>query len=61
MASPWPWARWRCSGYAQPQGEACALTLAFTAFVLFQFFDLFNACSEHGTAFNHQFFRNRWP
>jgi Ca2+-transporting ATPase len=46
--------------YAQPRGEAYALTLAFTAFVLFQFFNLFNARSEHGTAFNRQFFRNRW-
>ena len=39
---------------------ACALTLAFTAFVLFQFFNVFNARSEHGSAFNRQFFRNRW-
>jgi P-type Ca2+ transporter type 2C len=46
--------------HAQPRGEAYALTLAFTAFVLFQFFNLFNARSEHGTAFNRQFFRNRW-
>lgn len=46
--------------YAQPRGETYALTLAFTAFVLFQFFNLFNARSEHGTAFNRQFFRNHW-
>jgi len=46
--------------YAQPKGEAYALTLAFTTFVLFQFFNLFNARNEHGTAFNRQLFRNRW-
>jgi Ca2+-transporting ATPase len=46
--------------YAQPQGEAYALTLAFTTFVLFQFFNLFNARAEHGSAFNGQFLRNRW-
>lgn len=36
-----------------------ALTLAFTTFVLFQFFNVFNARVEHGTAFNRNFFRNR--
>jgi len=46
--------------YAQPQGEAYALTLAFTTFVLFQFFNLFNARAEHRSAFNGQFLRNRW-
>ena len=46
--------------YAKPQGETYALTLAFTTFVLFQFFNLFNARNEHGTVFNRQFFRNRW-
>lgn len=46
--------------YAQPQGETYALTLAFTAFVLFQFFNLFNARAEHGLSFNAHFFRNRW-
>ncbi len=46
--------------YALPQGESYALTLAFTTFVLFQFFNVFNARAEHGTAFNRQFFRNRW-
>jgi len=35
-----------------------ALTLAFTTFVLFQFFNVFNARTEHGSAFNHQFFAN---
>jgi Ca2+-transporting ATPase len=46
--------------YAQPQGETYALSLAFTTFVLFQFFNVFNARCEHGTAFDRQFFRNRW-
>jgi len=36
-----------------------ALTLAFTTFVLFQFFNVFNARVEHGSAFNRNFFRNR--
>jgi EamA domain-containing membrane protein RarD len=35
-----------------------ALTLAFTTFVLFQFFNAFNARAEHGSAFNANFFRN---
>ena len=34
------------------------MTLAFTTFVLFQFFNIFNARAEHGSAFNRQFFRN---
>jgi len=46
--------------YAKPQGETYALTMAFTTFVLFQFFNVFNARSEHGTAFNRQAFTNRW-
>lgn len=36
-----------------------ALTLAFTTFVLFQFFNVFNARVESGTAFNRRFFDNR--
>ena len=36
-----------------------ALTLAFTTFVLFQFFNVFNARSESGSAFNAHFFNNR--
>ncbi len=36
-----------------------ALTLAFTTFVLFQFFNVFNARVEHGSAFNRNFFGNR--
>ena len=36
-----------------------ALTLAFTTFVLFQFFNVFNARAETGSAFNRHFFDNR--
>ena len=39
-------------------GHAYAMTLAFTTFVLFQFFNIFNARAESGTAFNRQFFSN---
>jgi len=39
-------------------GKAHALTLAFTTFVLFQFFNVFNARAEHDSAFNRQFFAN---
>ena len=39
--------------------EARALTLAFTTFVLFQFFNVFNARNESGSAFNANFFNNR--
>ncbi|OWW22841.1 metal-transporting ATPase [Noviherbaspirillum denitrificans] len=39
--------------------EQRALTLAFTTFVLFQFFNVFNARVERGTAFNKHFFENR--
>jgi Ca2+-transporting ATPase len=46
--------------YAQPRGQTYALTLTFTTFVLFQFFNVFNARAEYGTAFNRAFFRNRW-
>ena len=44
--------------YAQERGEAYALTLAFTTFVLFQFFNLFNARAEYYSTFNRQFFSN---
>jgi Ca2+-transporting ATPase len=44
--------------YAQERGEAYALTLAFTTFVLFQFFNVFNARAEHHSAFNRLFFSN---
>jgi P-type Ca2+ transporter type 2C len=40
------------------QGRAYALTLAFTTFVLFQFFNVFNARNEHGSAFNANFLQN---
>jgi Ca2+-transporting ATPase len=39
-------------------GQVYALTLAFSTFVLFQFFNVFNARNEHGSAFNAHFFRN---
>ncbi|MCM8627241.1 cation-translocating P-type ATPase [Accumulibacter sp.] len=39
-------------------GEAYALTLAFTTFVLFQFFNVFNARAEHASAFGRSFFAN---
>ncbi|MBT9540187.1 HAD-IC family P-type ATPase [Thiobacillus sp.] len=40
------------------QDDHYALTLAFTTFVLFQFFNVFNARAEHGSTFNANFFRN---
>ncbi|MCF8176263.1 MAG: cation-translocating P-type ATPase [Burkholderiaceae bacterium] len=39
-------------------GHSYAVTLAFTTFVLFQFFNIFNARAEFGSAFNRQFFTN---
>ena len=39
--------------------EGRALTMAFTTFVLFQFFNVFNARSEVGSAFNAHFFDNQ--
>lgn len=39
-------------------GQAYAVTLAFTTFVLFQFFNIFNARAEHSSTFNRQFFTN---
>lgn len=38
--------------------HAYALSLAFTTFVLFQFFNVFNARAEHESAFNPTFFSN---
>ena len=46
------------AGSAGGNGQAYAVTLAFTTFVLFQFFNIFNARAEFGTAFNRQFFSN---
>jgi P-type Ca2+ transporter type 2C len=40
-------------------GHAYAVTLAFTTFVLFQFFNIFNARAEYDSAFGRQFFDNR--
>jgi Ca2+-transporting ATPase len=39
-------------------GEAYGLTLAFTTFVIFQFFNVFNARAECRTTFNRTFFSN---
>jgi len=47
-------------GFAMQSGEAArAPTLAFTTFVLFQFFNVFNARAETGSAFDRHFFANR--
>jgi Ca2+-transporting ATPase len=40
------------------QTQTYALTLAFTTFVLFQFFNAFNARAEHSSVFNANFFKN---
>ena len=40
--------------------EAVALTMAFTTFVLFQFFNPLNARSESQTFFTRHLFTNRW-
>ena len=45
-------------GLTTPGEEAKATTLAFTTFVLFQVFNIFNARTEHGSTFNRQFFSN---
>ena len=46
--------------YAEQQGTtAQAQTLAFTTFVLFQFFNVFNARVERGSALNKYFFNNK--
>jgi len=46
--------------YGLSRGEpAYAMTLAFTTFVLFQFFNVFNARAEYTSAFNRNFLRNR--
>jgi Ca2+-transporting ATPase len=47
---------WGRSGNGE---HAYAVTLAFTTFVLFQFFNIFNARAEYGSAFGRQFFDNR--
>ena len=43
---------------AQEDGAEYALTLAFSTFVLFPLFNVFNARTEHGSTFNRQFFSN---
>lgn len=42
----------------ETHGQIYALTFAFTTFVMFQFFNVFNARAENGSAFNTHFFRN---
>ncbi len=47
--------------YGLQSGESRhAETLAFTTFVLFQVFNVFNARAEKGTTFNRHFCANRW-
>ena len=47
-------------GFGMRSGDAPrAVTLAFTTFELFQFFNVFNARAETGSAFNRHFFGNR--
>jgi len=43
----------------QEVSRGYGLTLAFTTFVLFQVFNVFNARVEQGTTFNRRFFDNR--
>lgn len=45
--------------YSSIGSKERALTLAFTTFVLFQVFNVFNARSEYGTALNRQLFNNK--
>jgi Ca2+-transporting ATPase len=45
--------------YSQGNSQAQAATLAFTTFVLFQFFNVFNARAEKESAFNRKFFHNK--
>jgi P-type Ca2+ transporter type 2C len=50
---------WAMAGSGEAEdNQAKAMTLAFTTFVLFQFFNIFNARAEFGSAFNRQFFSN---
>jgi Ca2+-transporting ATPase len=49
---------WLFQGALDAQGKTYALTLAFTTFVLFQFFNVFNARNEHGSTFNVHFLKN---
>jgi len=46
---------WALQNRSEPQ----ALTLAFTTFILFQVFNVFNARADTGSAFNRVFFHNR--
>ena len=42
------------------RNQATALTMAFTTFVWFQLFNVFNARMEHRSVFNRHSLRNRW-
>ncbi|HUJ73270.1 MAG TPA: cation transporting ATPase C-terminal domain-containing protein, partial [bacterium] len=42
-----------------PMGQPAALTMTFSAFVLFQVFNVFNARAERGSIVSPQFFHNR--
>ena len=44
--------------WGEHRGHAYAVTLAFTTFVLCQFFNIFNARAEFGSAFNRHFLAN---
>lgn len=46
--------------HGRSEGPEYALSLTFTTFVLFQFFNIFNARAEAGSAFNPRFFHNGW-
>lgn len=46
--------------HGRSEGPEYALSLTFTTFVLFQFFNIFNARAETGSAFNPRFFHNGW-
>ena len=46
--------------HARSEGPEYALSLTFTTFVLFQFFNIFNARAETGSAFNARFLHNGW-
>ena len=45
---------------SQERPEAVAPTMAFTTFVLFQFFNALNARAENGTVFTRHLFTNKW-
>jgi len=46
--------------HGRSESPEYGLSLTFTTFVLFQFFNIFNARAETGSAFNPRFFQNGW-